>query len=89
MTASATGKQARFAIWLLYCHGYSIDNMSPKFQALGATPEQCRGGVRDWLAGMSRNECSALIDKLKRTPSPHTNEVTSPPVPASTKKPIR
>lgn len=59
-----TEKQISFALSLLARSGYSIINMNAKFKELGATMNERKGKVIDWLRSMNKAEISALIDKL-------------------------
>ncbi len=60
----ATDRQVRYAMRLLAEAGYSTRYMNAKFKDLGATMRERSGSVEDWVAGMNRQEASALIERL-------------------------
>lgn len=64
-TGTATSKQIDYALSLLDRKGFSVRYMDKSFARLGATMRQRSGTVHDWLAGMSKQEISKLIDSLK------------------------
>ncbi|QQE12280.1 hypothetical protein JD969_02055 [Planctomycetota bacterium] len=62
---AASEKQVKYALSFLRGAGFSTDHMNSKFIELGASEEDCKGPVRDWLANMERSEITELIDLLK------------------------
>lgn len=60
----ATYRQVRCALKLLKQAGYSTNYMGVEFAELGATIEDRRGVVEDWIKNMKVTECSKLIATL-------------------------
>jgi hypothetical protein len=65
MSAKATDRQVRYALFLLGKAGYSTRFMDAQFKELGASMRQRSGTVEGWLSGMNVAEISGLIDTLK------------------------
>jgi len=62
---NATPKQISLIRHLLHTAGYSTTYMNSSFKAFGASMKQRSGTVQAWLEGLSKEEASSLIDKLK------------------------
>lgn len=60
----ATEKQINYILSLAKKRGISTDYMNGSWNGL-ATMRQRHGRVRDFLAGLDKDEASKIIDKLK------------------------
>jgi hypothetical protein len=61
----ATEAQVRYLLYLLQKNGYDTRYMDATYKRLGATMRERNGRVVDWLAGLTINRASQLIDELK------------------------
>ena len=60
----STEKQIVFALKLMADSGYGIDEMGEDHARLGATKEESKGRVVEWLINMDRERISQLIEDL-------------------------
>ena len=60
----ATGVQVVRALRLLEDAGYSTRLLDWTFRELGATPQERRGSVRDWLGAMDQRRIGWVMERL-------------------------
>jgi hypothetical protein len=61
----ATEAQVRYLLFLLQRAGYDTRFMDSTYKRLGATMSERHGRVIDWLANLTVNRASQLINQLK------------------------